>query len=174
MCQYWPVRDPRPVAEKLAGDYPLLTGQRVLDALFPSVQVINSTRAQTCEHVGIQKHTQQRHARTAERNAARAAYRIGTHLPMLFARCSDFARGCRDRVRQAHEWAFWELRHGIIHRMGQGWESGDERRLEAEANSTVLAKVAACCFGGQVCDVIFVGSRVEHALCPALSAAARL
>lgn len=39
MCQYWPVRDPRPCAEKLAGDYPLLTGQRVLDALFPSVQV---------------------------------------------------------------------------------------------------------------------------------------
>jgi len=39
MCQYWPVREPRPVAEKLAGDYPLLTGQRVLDALFPSVQV---------------------------------------------------------------------------------------------------------------------------------------
>lgn len=38
MCQYWPVRDPRPCAEKLAGDYPLLTGQRVLDALFPSVQ----------------------------------------------------------------------------------------------------------------------------------------
>ena len=38
MCQYWPVRDPRPVAEKLAGDHPLLTGQRVLDALFPSVQ----------------------------------------------------------------------------------------------------------------------------------------
>jgi hypothetical protein len=31
------VRNPRPVAEKLAGDYPLLTGQRVLDALFPSV-----------------------------------------------------------------------------------------------------------------------------------------
>jgi V-type H+-transporting ATPase subunit A len=39
MCQYWPVREPRPVAEKLAGNYPLLTGQRVLDALFPSVQV---------------------------------------------------------------------------------------------------------------------------------------
>ena len=37
MAQYWPVRQPRPVAEKLAGDYPLLTGQRVLDALFPSV-----------------------------------------------------------------------------------------------------------------------------------------
>mmetsp|Transcript_34680 Transcript_34680/g.85329 ORF Transcript_34680/g.85329 Transcript_34680/m.85329 type:complete len:608 (-) Transcript_34680:305-2128(-) len=37
MMQYWPVREPRPVAEKLAGDYPLLTGQRVLDALFPSV-----------------------------------------------------------------------------------------------------------------------------------------
>mmetsp|Transcript_6577 Transcript_6577/g.12772 ORF Transcript_6577/g.12772 Transcript_6577/m.12772 type:complete len:606 (+) Transcript_6577:76-1893(+) len=37
MLQYWPVRSPRPVAEKLAGDYPLLTGQRVLDALFPSV-----------------------------------------------------------------------------------------------------------------------------------------
>ena len=37
MLQFWPVRNPRPVAEKLAGDYPLLTGQRVLDALFPSV-----------------------------------------------------------------------------------------------------------------------------------------
>jgi V-type H+-transporting ATPase subunit A len=36
MLQYWPVRKPRPVAEKLAGDTPLLTGQRVIDALFPS------------------------------------------------------------------------------------------------------------------------------------------
>jgi len=38
MLQFWPVRKPRPVAEKLASDYPLLTGQRVLDALFPCVQ----------------------------------------------------------------------------------------------------------------------------------------
>eukprot|EP00030_Apusomonadida_sp_AF-17_P000648 a175527_126.p1 GENE.a175527_126~~a175527_126.p1 ORF type:complete len:632 (-),score=327.55 a175527_126:80-1939(-) len=38
MMQYWPVRNPRPVAEKLQGDHPLLTGQRVLDALFPVVQ----------------------------------------------------------------------------------------------------------------------------------------
>nr|GMC52009.1 V-type proton ATPase catalytic subunit A [Ipomoea batatas] len=37
MLQTWPVRTPRPVAEKLAADTPLLTGQRVLDALFPSV-----------------------------------------------------------------------------------------------------------------------------------------
>jgi len=37
MQHYWPVRSPRPVNEKLAGDMPLLTGQRVLDALFPSV-----------------------------------------------------------------------------------------------------------------------------------------
>ena len=37
MQQYWPVRSPRPVTEKLAGDSPLLTGQRVIDALFPSV-----------------------------------------------------------------------------------------------------------------------------------------
>jgi V-type H+-transporting ATPase subunit A len=35
MMQIWPVRSPRPVVEKLAADYPLLTGQRVLDALFP-------------------------------------------------------------------------------------------------------------------------------------------
>ncbi|KAK2573626.1 V-type proton ATPase catalytic subunit A [Acropora cervicornis] len=34
----WPVRQMRPVAEKLAANYPLLTGQRVLDALFPCVQ----------------------------------------------------------------------------------------------------------------------------------------
>jgi len=38
MLQYWPVRSPRPVSEKLASDYPLLCGQRVLDALFPCVQ----------------------------------------------------------------------------------------------------------------------------------------
>jgi len=38
MAHSWPVRQPRPVIEKLAGDYPLLTGQRVLDAVFPSVQ----------------------------------------------------------------------------------------------------------------------------------------
>ena len=37
MSQYWPVRQVRPVAEKLAGNVPLLTGQRVLDSLFPSV-----------------------------------------------------------------------------------------------------------------------------------------
>lgn len=37
MSHDWPVRQARPVAEKLAGNVPLLTGQRVLDALFPSV-----------------------------------------------------------------------------------------------------------------------------------------
>lgn len=35
LMQYWPVRQPRPSVEKLQCDYPLLTGQRVLDALFP-------------------------------------------------------------------------------------------------------------------------------------------
>ncbi len=38
MMHTWPVRVPRPVTEKLSADYPLLTGQRVLDALFPCVQ----------------------------------------------------------------------------------------------------------------------------------------
>jgi len=38
MLQLWPVRTPRPFAEKLPGDNPLLTGQRVLDSLFPCVQ----------------------------------------------------------------------------------------------------------------------------------------
>merc|ERR1719473_1596983 len=37
MHHYWPVRSPRPVTEKQAGNSPLLTGQRVIDALFPSV-----------------------------------------------------------------------------------------------------------------------------------------
>jgi len=37
MSHYWPVRKPRPVAEKLPSEAPLLTGQRVLDSLFPSV-----------------------------------------------------------------------------------------------------------------------------------------
>mmetsp|Transcript_14179 Transcript_14179/g.25367 ORF Transcript_14179/g.25367 Transcript_14179/m.25367 type:complete len:619 (-) Transcript_14179:200-2056(-) len=33
----WPVRTPRPTAEKLAGNNALVTGQRVIDTLFPSV-----------------------------------------------------------------------------------------------------------------------------------------
>ena len=37
MSHFWPVRQPRPVAEKQRGNEPLLTGQRVLDALFPSM-----------------------------------------------------------------------------------------------------------------------------------------
>jgi len=37
MSHFWPVRQPRPVAQKFPGSEPLLTGQRVLDALFPSV-----------------------------------------------------------------------------------------------------------------------------------------
>jgi V-type H+-transporting ATPase subunit A len=37
MMHTWPVRSPRPSAQKLPADTPLLTGQRVLDALFPSV-----------------------------------------------------------------------------------------------------------------------------------------
>ena len=35
MMHTWPVRVPRPVTDKVAATYPLLTGQRVLDALFP-------------------------------------------------------------------------------------------------------------------------------------------
>ncbi|GAA5941141.1 H(+)-transporting V1 sector ATPase subunit A [Sporobolomyces koalae] len=38
MLQLWPVRAPRPTGDKLQADYPLLTGQRVLDSLFPCVQ----------------------------------------------------------------------------------------------------------------------------------------
>ena len=37
MMQLWPVRAPRPVKEKHTANYPLLTGQRILDALFPCV-----------------------------------------------------------------------------------------------------------------------------------------
>ncbi|GAB5360945.1 hypothetical protein AAMO2058_000671800 [Amorphochlora amoebiformis] len=33
----WPVREPRPYAQKLEANSPLTTGQRVLDSLFPSV-----------------------------------------------------------------------------------------------------------------------------------------
>lgn len=38
MMHTWPVRVPRPVAEKSSAASPLLTGQRVLDSLFPCVQ----------------------------------------------------------------------------------------------------------------------------------------
>lgn len=35
MMQYWPIRNPRPVKERLPLDIPLITGQRVIDTLFP-------------------------------------------------------------------------------------------------------------------------------------------
>lgn len=35
MMQKWPVRMPRPVGKKLTPDKPLITGQRILDGLFP-------------------------------------------------------------------------------------------------------------------------------------------
>ena len=35
MRQYWPVRQPRPVASRLDATQPLVTGQRVIDTLFP-------------------------------------------------------------------------------------------------------------------------------------------
>ncbi|UKK02892.2 vacuolar H+-ATPase, a subunit [Theileria orientalis] len=38
MFQIWPVRQPRPILKKIQGSEPLLTGQRVLDSLFPSVK----------------------------------------------------------------------------------------------------------------------------------------
>jgi hypothetical protein len=38
MMHEWPVRVPRPTTDKLASTEPFIVGQRVLDALFPSVQ----------------------------------------------------------------------------------------------------------------------------------------
>ncbi len=35
MLQRWPVRQPRPVKKKLPPQYPLVTGQRIIDAFFP-------------------------------------------------------------------------------------------------------------------------------------------
>jgi len=53
MMQLWPVRAPRPVAEKQTADHPLLTGQRILDALFPSVffEVIHYITLKRIRHV---------------------------------------------------------------------------------------------------------------------------
>ncbi|MCL2814767.1 MAG: V-type ATP synthase subunit A, partial [Oscillospiraceae bacterium] len=35
MIQKWPVREPRPIMEKMSPDQPLVTGQRVIDTFFP-------------------------------------------------------------------------------------------------------------------------------------------
>lgn len=35
LAQFWPVRTPRPVRARLTSDEPLVTGQRILDSLFP-------------------------------------------------------------------------------------------------------------------------------------------
>jgi V-type H+-transporting ATPase subunit A len=47
MLQIWPVRQMRPVAEKLAANHPLLTGQRVLDSLFPYADHVSSSQRTT-------------------------------------------------------------------------------------------------------------------------------
>jgi V-type H+-transporting ATPase subunit A len=44
MMQLWPVRAPRPVTEKQTADYPLFTGQRILDALFPYASTLRINR----------------------------------------------------------------------------------------------------------------------------------
>lgn len=38
MLQTWPIRQIRPISQKLTANHPLFTGQRVLDALYPCVQ----------------------------------------------------------------------------------------------------------------------------------------
>ncbi|MGN0558112.1 MAG: V-type ATP synthase subunit A [Acutalibacteraceae bacterium] len=35
LCQKWPIRTPRPVKERLSSSVPLITGQRIIDTLFP-------------------------------------------------------------------------------------------------------------------------------------------
>ena len=35
LCQKWPIRHPRPINDRLYANIPLITGQRVIDALFP-------------------------------------------------------------------------------------------------------------------------------------------
>lgn len=35
LCQKWPIRTPRPVSKRLPIDRPLITGQRIIDAMFP-------------------------------------------------------------------------------------------------------------------------------------------
>lgn len=35
LCQKWPIRTPRPIKKRLPTDIPLITGQRVIDTLFP-------------------------------------------------------------------------------------------------------------------------------------------
>ncbi len=35
LCQKWPIRSPRPVSERMQPTIPLITGQRIIDTLFP-------------------------------------------------------------------------------------------------------------------------------------------
>lgn len=35
LCQYWPIRIPRPINNRLPSNIPLITGQRIIDTLFP-------------------------------------------------------------------------------------------------------------------------------------------
>lgn len=86
MKQLWPVRSPRPVAQKLLADTPLLTGQRVLDALFPAVLggalvvVRPGVRRQAASRCSC-AHCQQASRGCAPCSIGRQRYRQSTRLP---------------------------------------------------------------------------------------------
>lgn len=42
MSQIWPIRKPRPVTNKLPFCYPLITGKRICDTLYPLVDKITN------------------------------------------------------------------------------------------------------------------------------------
>ncbi|CAG9836368.1 unnamed protein product [Diabrotica balteata] len=65
MLQVWPVRQARPVSEKLPANHPLLTGQRVLDALFPGNEMSEVLRDFPELTVEIDGHTESIMKRTA-------------------------------------------------------------------------------------------------------------
>lgn len=94
MLQMWPVRAPRPVAQKMLANTPLLTGQRVLDALFPvrtGVGVGELCReAVGCAWTGLDK----------DENAASSCARIGL-------RCCCLA--LRSKAGLRHSWPWGEL-----------------------------------------------------------------
>jgi hypothetical protein len=59
MLQIWPVRQMRPVVEKLAANHPLLTGQRVLDSLFPYVFELFIKKINGRDYLDVYKVVQQ-------------------------------------------------------------------------------------------------------------------
>jgi len=141
MSHFWPVRKPRPVSRKLPGQRALITGQRVLDVLYPCV-MLRSYKRQCCLSCCAIPSMPQVCARWNMCNPWRVWLRKNVHLPgsveVLQHRCH--------RLRRV--WRAGERNGGGAVRFPRTYHGGGRQRsrhLEAYLPCGKYIQHACCC-----------------------------